>query len=187
MLTRGWGGIMMCSDLVDFEGGLAHSNYERLRNFPSVLSTDEREIPFFSLSEEPVASTPMPNLMIKILSLQRAEGGFEVDQVLIEYFGLTLGEFGKLAGKIKVKEKTDRLILLSTAILLQFLRRYYSKEAETWESLVKKTEKWFKDEVSRTEPVLDGESIEDWAREFTEKLTHGVSPGDQFHPPDPPV
>ncbi len=58
------------------------------------------------------------------------------------------------------------LTLLSTAIILQLLKKYYSDREDEWKDLVEKTGRWFKNEVSRTEPRIDGVRLEDWAAQF---------------------
>ena len=62
------------------------------------------------------------------------------------------------------------LTLLSTAIILQLLETYYSGREDEWKDLVGKTERWFKDEISRTEPRIEGIPLEDWATQFAKTL-----------------
>ena len=71
---------------------------------------------------------------------------------------------------MKAIEKADMLTLLSTAIILQLLKKYYSDREDEWKDLVKKTQRWFDDEISRTEPRIDGIRLEDWAFQFVKTL-----------------
>ena len=118
---------------------------------------------------------PEEEVLMQILSLQRAEGGFEIDRELSRRIGITIGELKKLSSKIKTIGKADILTLLSTAIILQLLKQYYSGREDEWKDLVEKTEQWFKNEVSRTEPRIDGVRLEDWAAQFIKTLKFRVT------------
>ena len=117
------------------------------------------------------------DILINILSLQKAEGGFEIDRELSRRMGITIAELKKLSGKIEAIGKTDMLTLLSTAIILQLLTKYYSDREDEWKDLIEKTERWFKNEVSRTEPKIDGIGPEDWAAQFVKnpKIASGFT------------
>jgi len=67
-------------------------------------------------------------------------------------------------------EEGGRSALLSTAIILQVLKRYFADRQSMWEILVEKTEKWFQGEVSREEPRIEGIPLVDWASQFTKTL-----------------
>ena len=49
---------------------------------------------------------------MSILSLQKAEGGFEIDEEISRRIGAIIGELKKLCSKIEAIEKPDMLVLL---------------------------------------------------------------------------
>ena len=184
MLTRGWGGVQMdlavaCPAIMAKQIATQFS----IRNNLSVHDSLTEPMANYKMSEPSrrsfaprdkrlVSGVPVPaeDVLIQILSLQRAEGGFEIDKELFRRMGITISELKKLSIRIGGIEKADMLTLLSTAIILQLLKRYYSDREDEWKDLVEKTEKWFKRELSRTEPRIDGISLEDWAVQFIKTL-----------------
>ena len=126
----------------------------------------------YSIERVPAAEQ---DVLMSILSLQKAEGGFEIDRVVSRRMGITIGELKKLSRKIKVIEKADMLTLLSTAIILRLLEKFYSDREDEWKDLVEKTGRWYKNEVSRTEPGIDGVRLEDWAAQFIKTLKFRVT------------
>jgi len=126
----------------------------------------------YSIERVPAAEQ---DVLMSILSLQKAEGGFEIDRVVARRIGITIWELKKLSRKIKAIKKADMLTLLSTAIILQLLKQYYSGREDEWKDLVEKTGRWFKNEVSRTEPRIDEVPLEDWVAQFMKTLKFRVT------------
>jgi Ca-activated chloride channel family protein len=185
MLTKGWGGVDLRVN------GLIPGTAMRMMNAQSV----GRPISFsLDMADYSVRQAPKPqrspkrpcsfdlsdrpgeqDILMNILSLQKAEGGFEIDKELSRRMGITIAELKKLSGKIEAIGKADMLTLLSTAIILQLLKKYYSDREDEWRDLLEKTERWFKNEVSRTEPRIDGIHIEDWAAQFIKTLKFRIT------------
>jgi hypothetical protein len=90
---------------------------------------------------------------------------------------VTVAELKRLSRKIKAKEKTDGHVLHSTALVLQLLNKYFADSEGTRKGIVEKTEKWFKREFSRTEPRIEGVSLEDWVAQFVKnpKIASGFT------------
>ena len=178
MLTKGWGGVQM-----DLSSGIAAPTIMGKLAAPlfsiKAVSRDRDSLmepadgyrlsedsPLFFNKESFEPPRTSEDILMQILSLQRAEGGFEINRDISQKIGITIGELKKLSKKIKAIKKTDMLILLSTAIILQLLKKYYSDREDEWKELVGKSELWFKSEISRTEPRIDGIRLEDWIAQF---------------------
>jgi Ca-activated chloride channel family protein len=188
MLTRGWGGVqvnmaptMAMPAMMARPSATQFSMRRVLREHASQMKPAERfeasegtSVSFLVRDRGPVSRTDElgEDILMNILSLQRVEGGFEIDEGLCEEIGVTVAELKKLSRKIKTTEKADGFILLSTAILLQLLNRYFIDREGTWKSIVEKTEKWFMRELSRTEPRIDGIPLGEWAVQFVS--THSL-------------
>jgi Ca-activated chloride channel family protein len=176
MLTKGWGGMKFFDTAP--KGTIAYHTEvarEHICNYAmdSSIRSHSRS-PHKSLSRLRALYKQIPptdqDVLIDILLLQKAGGGFEVNEKLSSRIGITIGGLKKLSRKIEAIGKGDMLTLLATAIILQLLEKNYQDREDEWKGLVEKTEQWFKAEVSRTDPKIDGVRLEDWAVQFVENV-----------------
>jgi hypothetical protein len=93
-------------------------------------------------------------------------GGFLLDKSIAKLLGLDLKALAKLAAKITVSGEVDRYLLLSTALVLHILETRYADRRSFWEGMVKKSVAWLRDQLARTNPVLEGRELKAWVAEF---------------------
>ena len=106
------------------------------------------------------------DVLLAILSLQRAEGGMELDDLVAGSLGVSLKEIKTAAKQVRAGVKVDQFLLISTAIVLEVLRLNFPVERPVWEGVVRKSADWLADIVKRGEPTVQGEALKDWARRY---------------------
>ncbi|MFC1947871.1 VIT domain-containing protein [Chloroflexota bacterium] len=104
--------------------------------------------------------------LLQILALQEVNGGFAIDKALAKDLKMSVRAIKKMANKIQSTGNPDKFILLSTALVLTYLRNVYKDRKDTWESVVNKSEKWFEDQVALYSPKLESLELLDWAETF---------------------
>ncbi len=107
-------------------------------------------------------------IVIKILSLQRADGGFHLDREVCRLLGVGLQKIMRLADQVKVAIEVDRFLLLSTALALEILEVHFASQAPIWKEVVRKSESWLRDVLSKASPTVDGQQLMAWARDFAQ-------------------
>jgi hypothetical protein len=106
------------------------------------------------------------DIILTVLKQQQVAGGFLLDQVTAKLLELDLQELAKLAGKITTSGEVDRLLLLSTALVLHILETRYADRRSLWEGMVKKSVAWLRDQLARTNPALEGRELKAWVVDF---------------------
>lgn len=109
-------------------------------------------------------------LLLKILSLQRAKGGFSISREVADMIGISFQDLKVNARRIEINEEIDRFVLLSTAIILFLLKKRFGDMEDLWINVVQKSDKWFKKECERTNPRIEGKRLGQWADAFMENL-----------------
>ena len=107
--------------------------------------------------------------LFRILALQRAEGGFEFNRGATGLIGLSYDDLRECAARMVEKDRSDRQVLLSTAIVLRILEMEFADARATWYDLTQKSRDWYEAEVRRVEPSVDGMSLSDWAEDCISK------------------
>jgi Ca-activated chloride channel family protein len=117
------------------------------------------------------------DIVLAILSLQRAEGGMNLNEEVSEILGIEYGEIRARSREIKFEMELekfrsildigiDSFLILSTAILLRTLEIHFSSERETWARIVKKSEDWMMHVMHEGRPRIHGTDLMTWAGEF---------------------
>jgi Ca-activated chloride channel homolog len=101
--------------------------------------------------------------LLAMLALQRAEGGFELDEAVTKVIGLSYANLRECSARIVAQGRVDRWLLLSTIIVLRILEREFAGDRAVWYAVIQKSQKWYEDELSRVEPSIDGMDLSDWA------------------------
>jgi Ca-activated chloride channel family protein len=120
------------------------------------------------------------DIVLAILSLQRAEGGMELNEEVSEILGIEYGEIRARSQEITFEMELERFrhlfdmgvdsfLILSTAILLRSLEIHFSSERETWARIVKKSEDWMMHVMHEGRPRIHGRDLMAWAEEFVRK------------------
>lgn len=166
LLTRRWHGSGL-SNLPLLNLSLASLNRMHL---------SEKECLYDRAMESPAVTRQEPyqytnqDILLKILSLQQAKGGFRINREVAEMIGISFQDLKVNARRIEIDEEADRFVLLSTAIILFLLKKRFVDMEDLWINVVQKTDTWFRKEFERTSPRLEGISLEQWVDAFIEKL-----------------
>ena len=117
------------------------------RKEPRLMPESDYEITMYELCFWYIPTTERQSIhidLMDLLSLQKAEGGFDFDSKLVELIRLPALELNTIALKIQLTGKADRLVLLGTALVLQILKQKFSYREGEWGAMVQKTSEWFK-------------------------------------------
>jgi hypothetical protein len=109
------------------------------------------------------------DVVLLILSRQKAGGGIEMDIEVSNALGFGLMGIKQVAYLIEVSCRVDRFLLLSTAILLSVLELRFASERNTWEGAVMKSRDWLHGIIKRGEPKVLEVPLTEWARVYAEK------------------
>jgi len=128
--------------------------------------TDFQDVRFSLLSQTDAATDPREALVLGILSLQKARGGMSLDTGICSMLGIDLEQMRRDAKQIKTTTKTDKFVLLSTAVLLITLEVWFPGEFRTWSGVARKSRRWLQNILSKGSPELYGTSLMAWVDEF---------------------
>jgi hypothetical protein len=111
------------------------------------------------------------DMLLSILSCQKADGGFELDEEVCELIGIELGEIKSIAKEMEVGviRALDKFAILSTAILLEVLEIHFSNTRDNWWSVTKKTLDWFNNITTAYSPRIHKKEVRVWAKDFVER------------------
>ncbi len=142
--------------------------------------------PFGVVSKPAKRFVPAPvedrtDLLLLLLDLQRAEGGFELSPQAAARLGIDLGEIAAAArqaeiGGTEAADEAKRLRLLHTALVLRVLETRFAPERSTWSGLVAKSREWLDRLIASGRPRVAGKELADWAAGFEERQVRPVLP-----------
>jgi len=172
MLTKDWhGGVFHAASGMPSTAPLAFvprlsrvSDHRILHAIPA-LSCDEED----GSARYSPASRLRGYPVFAMLALQRAEGGFELDEAVTQMLGLSYRELREHAARIQGKGRFDRWVLLSTVIVLRALETRFAGDSAVWYDVTQKTRKWYESEAQRVRPSIDGMALSDWADDYIDK------------------
>jgi Ca-activated chloride channel family protein len=119
----------------------------------------------------PSASDSKMNLLLSILALQRAEGGFELTENVAEKLGLTISKTETVTNTNGSDMSTTGQIILETAIILEILEVYFKELEDTWRGVVDKSRNWLARELAGKKILITGQPM----NQFVEKIVKGLS------------
>lgn len=192
MLTAGWGGkgihvsqqiavrsisfhsiaredsIQKCRSTAPFRGVRKSMRlYDARPPYEDSIQKAERAIPDnlnFDLSDP-------YDVVIKILELQRPEGGFDIVKELVEkVFNRPTSEFKDISSSIDAKKRPNKLVLLATAIIIALLKKKYMDQRDIWSGMINKSEEWLAKEIEKTQPSIDNIPLKKWVEDFVDKI-----------------
>jgi Ca-activated chloride channel homolog len=187
MLTKGWHGVdRLMAPLNAVAQPMACPASERHFDMPAgriADQDDERSIyeaPRMArvspLARRRPPKTPKgpidsdAELLMKILSLQRAEGGFLIDNELADLLKISMEKLAHVAKTMTVATDEDRLLLLSTATVLNALETRFAAHGKVWRSVVEKSRKWLFAQLVKLGPKVQGLPLGVWAKSALERL-----------------
>ncbi len=174
MITTGWHGIGSVKYLCELASGpskkatakpsfLLKSNKSNISN-----SLEKYSMPHptpASASGESTGNKTIDTVSL-ILSLQKPEGGMEIDKATACLLGLTMKEVKELANCVEPIPLIDEYLLFSTALLLEVLDVHFQEEYEFWEAIVGKSRKWLKKIIDNEKPKIGDEDLMSWVSKF---------------------
>lgn len=182
LVTIGWHGMgsvrwtgmvhqRAASPPQSFPGHVAMSLPDPSRRAEFSLSYDYLASPSQSLRRRTSRSAKSERIddLLHILSLQRADGGIEIDEKSASLLGIALGEIRHSAKQIIVGIDLDKVILLSTAAVLVALERHFASERSYWEPTVLKSKKWLETVINNSNPKISGQELMDWVEDWLGK------------------
>ncbi len=143
---------------------------------PSIMS--ETSLSLFH-SASPGVSAPQRTMkaaesgridaLLHILSLQRPEGGIDLDEKSALVLGIDLCEMRNTARQIIVGIDLDKCILLSTAAVLVALEKHFASERLLWEPTLLKSRNWLQRVIDEFNPMIGHQKLMDWLHDWLEK------------------
>ena len=109
------------------------------------------------------------DIVLKMLELQQAEGGFQLDARVARRLGLKIKDLRKLAEKIEVDVEVDHFRLLCTAVIIKTLAVHFASARPVWEGAAAKSIKWLNHVVTEGSPRLETKLLMEWADDFTRR------------------
>jgi len=107
--------------------------------------------------------------LLHILSLQRPEGGIDLDEKSALVLGIDLCEMRNTARQIIVGIDLDKCILLSTAAVLVALEKHFASERLLWEPTLLKSRNWLQRVIDEFNPMIGHQKLMDWLHDWLEK------------------
>ncbi len=107
--------------------------------------------------------------LLKILALQLAEGGFEIDRGVGSMLGIRVRDLRKMAKEMEVNVEVDRFRLLCTALIVHVLGAHFAGLRDQWEGAAEKSVRWLDDKVKRGNPTIKREPLMEFAADFARK------------------
>ena len=109
------------------------------------------------------------DMVLEILSLQKAEGGMELNERVARLLCINYEQLKGIVSDIEVEIEVDKHLLLSTIILLQVLETYFSKESNLWRDIVAKSRDWLLLLLSQAKPKIGGRDITSWVEKYVQE------------------
>jgi hypothetical protein len=115
------------------------------------------------------------DLLMSILSLQRADGGFDLAKADLRRLGISAAAITRAAACVP-GDPAQAVRALHTSLVLALLEVRFRDARDTWFSAVKKSRTWLKKITAGWGQILDGKTVIQWARALAEK------PGPMWRP-----
>ncbi len=109
-------------------------------------------------------ASPTTDLLMELLSLQRVDGGFDLDDATLRKLGIEPARIAAAAKDLPGDRKTA-LRALHTAIVLAVLEARFADARDTWFAAVRKSRTWLKQAAGGWGPAIAGHTVDDWARQ----------------------
>jgi hypothetical protein len=106
--------------------------------------------------------------LFELLSLQRANGGFDFDESLLKQ--AKLSDLLSMAEKIDMQKDGDKAGILMTVVILIILETQFLARSDEWESVVWKSRAWLQAEIEKTRPTIENQPIEQWMRNYMARM-----------------
>jgi Ca-activated chloride channel homolog len=106
------------------------------------------------------------DILMTILSDQRADGGMEFDEEIASFLSIELDEIKRIAEDIEVDVDVDKFLLLSTALLLGLLDIHFADLSASWKGVVKKSRDWYDFIEREGNPKISKKGLTKWTKKY---------------------
>jgi len=113
------------------------------------------------------------DIIIEILSNQKKDGGIELTDKLAKLLYINISEVQEAAKKLNLNIRDKDFLVVSTAIILEYLKISYPDFQRDYGSVIKKSIDWLNDIIENVVTKIDDEELADWAKKF---VSHSVIP-----------
>jgi Ca-activated chloride channel family protein len=115
---------------------------------------------------KPTKLFPVKDNLVALLAVQRMEGGFNLDAKLAACFKLKLNEIQAAGGRLENAGGEDVFFLVSTALVLALLERFFADSTDVWKPVTRKSHRWLDRIIKRLNPKIDGQPLTEWAHKY---------------------
>lgn len=143
-----------------------HEELEDIRKkidamFPKSLAREDGRVRImFSPWNE---SEHLDDEFLRIMRNQEGKAGFLLDGETTKLIGLQHDHLSDLAARLRVKDKTDKEKLLSTAIITRFLEKQFCGTTRYYlRAVLKPHREWMEFMERKFVPIIDGVPLEKW-------------------------
>jgi hypothetical protein len=105
------------------------------------------------------------DLLMALLSLQRVDGGFDLDDAMLARLAIKPADVAAAATGLPGDRKTVFRIL-HTVIVLEVLESRFADARETWFAAVRKSRTWLKQATDGWGRVVGGKTVGQWGKEL---------------------
>ena len=137
-----------------------------LRQTPMISRRSKQEPAYPMQAKKATVSRGKIDIVLTILSLQKAKGGMELNKRVSQTLGIEYKQLKKIANEIETEIEVDKFLLLSTAILIQVLEFRFILEHDTWAGAIKKSRTWLDDVLKKGNPRIYGEALILWVEKY---------------------
>jgi len=110
------------------------------------------------------AASAETDLLMALLSLQRVDGGFDLDDAMLRRLGVDPALISAALAGLTADRKVA-LRVLHTALVLAVLEARFADARETWFAAVRKSRSWLKQATDGWGQAVGGRSVAQWAKE----------------------
>jgi hypothetical protein len=121
------------------------------------------------------ADSTVTDVLMALLSLQRVDGGFDLDDAMLARLGIAPAGIAAAAASVP-GDRQAALRVLHTAIVLEVLESRFADERETWFAAVRKSRAWLKQATSGWGQAIGGKSVAQWAKELSARAAGSKMP-----------
>ncbi len=159
LVAAGWHGFPSINRLEEFEHNCFDSERGVCKYFHSPIEN-------VKCLASPARSTAAEDDLVSLLNKQNTIGGFSLDAAACKLFKLKQAEIKSAARRLLGIDEKDRLPLVSTALVLAILEKFFADSAVVWKPVTRKSKGWIDKIIKVLDPKIDNVPLMEWAREY---------------------
>jgi Ca-activated chloride channel family protein len=167
LVTIGWHGLGSVRDTqVNFCRSVPANDQPGVGLFQESIPRDFSSFKKVPISQVDHSKIQTTDIVLAILSLQKADGGFNLDRPIAKLLRMDFDKIRIAAFDISVSIIADKFILLTTAILLEVLEIYFKELEEMWRGLAVKSQNWLDSCYQVGRPSIYGKDFKSWVKRY---------------------